>query len=489
MNEHHIPMDGGEPRHEQSEGGIPRAQWPEGSILGRLFAGPDDRQLLWNVGAALQRKADEKGLASLSLEQRSVLLSCTASGVVDNGGFQFFFEAREHRAQETLAALEEVGAKKAARALRQAQSVFPDDTPHEDWEERMTYLRNLDEQQEWRFEGETEELESTAMDPILSDYLRRHEAAFTDLPDPEEIDLPLPPPPEDASDRTIAAWVQSMGGEVVFEGHTFPSGTRKTYSSILPGGELDLREVLLPGFRRDLDEILGHLGRWRGAAKIEVLRLKDAHFLTRAGLRALETFSSLHYLDLTRASVDDENIEEVCRCAGLVSLELSKTGVSDEGLRKIARLELRSLGLEGSEVRGSSLRHFPQLRSLWLGPKYPSDPNLSFLADCTQLEDVTFSNMPLGPKAVERIAALEKLYDLALYHNGLSEKALAPLAGHQALSRLDFQGISFTSEGACILKTIKGLRELTIPECEITEEARRILREAFPGAELEFYSS
>ena len=100
------------------------------------FLGEDDPLgVLWPFMLAITFPGDKsrENLAALSPHARIVYLAEVLDGEVLNGGFsQFFSNSSGNHAHETLAALHELGATRAAGLLQRAIDTFPDGrVPHE----------------------------------------------------------------------------------------------------------------------------------------------------------------------------------------------------------------------------------------------------------------------------------------------------------------------------------------------------------------------
>ena len=91
--------------------------------------------------AAVMNSCDEKaqrvGLAALTDAERTVVLVSRVNFEVEVGGLSaFFYNSAGDYAAETVPALEVLGAKKAAAALRAAMAKFPGGLPPADRELR-----------------------------------------------------------------------------------------------------------------------------------------------------------------------------------------------------------------------------------------------------------------------------------------------------------------------------------------------------------------
>lgn len=78
----------------------------------------------------LGSRADVYGLKSLIHWEQVALMAWWAKGIIDNGGFQYFYEGA-WQSEEVAAAFDELGFSQAAWACRESMTVFPLRQPQE----------------------------------------------------------------------------------------------------------------------------------------------------------------------------------------------------------------------------------------------------------------------------------------------------------------------------------------------------------------------
>ena len=86
-------------------------------------------------------------LSRLAPSIRTFLLVYSAQGVIDNGGFQYFFEMdwpNEIPYSDFVEAYRQIGALEAADALSSAANMFDFENPHLFEDKRMLFMDNLD---------------------------------------------------------------------------------------------------------------------------------------------------------------------------------------------------------------------------------------------------------------------------------------------------------------------------------------------------------
>ena len=98
-----------------------------------------------------QRKYKKAGndISKLSFPEQVVLAIYSAQGVIDNGGFQYFFESDFPNKPDYavfIRAYAEIGAVREAEILETAVSMFGFPDPHLHIEKRRYFLDQLDEE-------------------------------------------------------------------------------------------------------------------------------------------------------------------------------------------------------------------------------------------------------------------------------------------------------------------------------------------------------
>lgn len=92
------------------------------------------------VGEAEDKKA-AKGLAALCATEKHAIAIWAASGIIGNGGFQYFFE-NGLSAEAAAEGYDAIGMAETADIFRTALSLFPNGKPQTDWEEALAFIRS-----------------------------------------------------------------------------------------------------------------------------------------------------------------------------------------------------------------------------------------------------------------------------------------------------------------------------------------------------------
>ncbi|MCE9527058.1 MAG: DMP19 family protein [Planctomycetales bacterium] len=123
------------------------------------------------------------GIDKLPTPFRAIIRVVAAQGVIDNGGFQFFFES-DFEDQPPYSvfvdAYKEIGASDAAKLLADAVKMFSFADPHKFCRRRNEFLERFQIQDDspfWRCDYEFCE-KSDEVERLLKKYVRKHAAAF-----------------------------------------------------------------------------------------------------------------------------------------------------------------------------------------------------------------------------------------------------------------------------------------------------------------------
>jgi hypothetical protein len=106
----------------------------------------DETEFAIALGKLVFARYESVGFEGLRPAERIVHCVDGLERDVNNGGFsQFFFNSPGNQTQETLAALQEIGAEHTARLVERAMSVFPGGRPSPDRSQRQDQLDALTE--------------------------------------------------------------------------------------------------------------------------------------------------------------------------------------------------------------------------------------------------------------------------------------------------------------------------------------------------------
>ncbi len=103
-----------------------------------------DFKLIDRLFCETVEKEKRRGTQALKPEEKVLLLVWHASGIIENGGFRYFYE-QELDAEAVAAAYEKIGCRKCADLLRLSLSLFPNPLPETIRTERMKFLDDKEE--------------------------------------------------------------------------------------------------------------------------------------------------------------------------------------------------------------------------------------------------------------------------------------------------------------------------------------------------------
>lgn len=168
---------------------------------------PDDARLCSEVlGRIVDYHGNSLDVSELPEEERVVLLAWEVKGIIGNGGFRYLFEKNLNGDPDfalTAEAYEVIGARKAARAVRDTLALFPESRPPREINRRLKiYLAKLKAfptPQDEQFWDAGEEIETR-----LAAYIRTHADAYRHLDEAPEQPVPEGPEERKEADPELA---------------------------------------------------------------------------------------------------------------------------------------------------------------------------------------------------------------------------------------------------------------------------------------------
>jgi Leucine-rich repeat (LRR) protein len=482
-------------------------------LLRRLFAGPDDYDLVEGVYQRLVQKVDNvsysgrRNTSSLTTEQRVVYDVWYVYSLLSNDDTFKDLLAADGEVLPTLPdSLEAIGASEEARITREAQTVVPPGTlptgvDEADVEERTAAVENLSQEQTERLEELSKAFESNGRRLVrkVADYVRIHKEQFAHLPESDYEDISdvendnLPVPAADAAEAEVFAWINSMDGWITRRG---PYLAERTVKVTVPRAGNVVMHVTMPVFRRTTDEELAAMAGMKALQEVRGLTFTQS-WLTRDGLKHLKNFRHLQVLDLTGTDLTDEWLDELTQLKGLRDLDLSETAITDEGVKRLAGLtelrrlalndvqitdegvaalaaltQLEELELSSTEFGGAGLKALASLplRELNLDESNVTDEGLAAVGELQHLKTLHLTECQLGPDALAGIGRCKNLETLYANKSSISDEGLGELAGLAQLKNLHLSETRLRGEGFAALAGLKNLRSLTMYRADVNDE-------------------
>lgn len=109
--------------------------------------------MIIELSYGLSDKINRSGYESLTHPEKVLNSIFWLEADVNNGGFeQYYFNSSGNYALDTPPALEEIGAKRTAEIVKEANSHFPGGHPSKDWDERISLEDQVSEEirTKWR---------------------------------------------------------------------------------------------------------------------------------------------------------------------------------------------------------------------------------------------------------------------------------------------------------------------------------------------------
>jgi Leucine-rich repeat (LRR) protein len=228
------------------------------------------------------------------------------------------------------------------------------------------------------------------------------------------------------------------------------------------GAVKSLRELSLNRLRVT-DVGIGHLAGLTKLERVSLTRLP----IRGSGLSAFSTLPELQMLDLTGSALIDSYMDRL-RGARVTELNLSNTGISDNGLKSIPDLsKLQVLNLKGTRVTDAGLVH---------------------LACAPALREISLDHTGIGGAGFAHFKARAELRSLSANYTAVSDAALAELPGCPNLAKLALVGTPVTDAGLDNLQTVLSLEAVDLHETDVTSAAVDRFKTARPKAVLEWTS-
>jgi serine/threonine protein kinase/Leucine-rich repeat (LRR) protein len=164
---------------------------------------------------------------------------------------------------------------------------------------------------------------------------------------------------------------------------------------------------------------------------IRAINLSGVQEINDDALTPLRELAGLESLILSGTSVTDAGVLHLAGCKALRSLTLSDTKITAAGIAALARLPaLRQLFLARTAIDRDALKlvtSLPGLTHLSLQGVALADGDIGLLTRLENLQSLDLSNTPLTDAAVDSLARLAKVQSLNLRGTGLTDAAVEQL--------------------------------------------------------------
>lgn len=213
-------------------------------------------------------------------------------------------------------------------------------------------------------------------------------------------------------------------------------------------------------------------------------------------LAPLAKLTRLRTIEFSGAPIVNDTMLGLLRdMSQLRALDLRKTKVMDEGLKKLGGLKkLRFLALDDTHITDDGLKtlaDFPALFELWLNRTRVTDGGLKTLDKNEHLRILHLGeNQDLGDECIASLATMPNLLTIWLNRTRVTDEGLARMAKpgtYPKLSSLRLSDTIISGNGLQILhnpKVLPSLKRIALDGSNVTEKDIKALKKARPGLEI-----
>ncbi len=224
----------------------------------------------------------------------------------------------------------------------------------------------------------------------------------------------------------------------------------------------------------------------RGIVFDELAAVEHTNEEISRSLSLVECAAELEWLVLPRGN--DATLRQVGRARSLKSLDLTNSGITDEGLGELRRLShMRELALVNTSITGrglADLAELKDLRSLDVTGTRMSDELFGVVSHWPFLERLSASHTLLSDVGLECIAACSELRHLKVANTGVTDAGMESIAALRELESVDLSGTAITNRGFEALKTLRNLRTVDVTSTQVTTSGIVAFRVANPECEV-----
>ncbi len=189
--------------------------------------------------------------------------------------------------------------------------------------------------------------------------------------------------------------------------------------------------------------------------------------VTANDLRILGSLKSLAKLSLWGCPISDADLQQLIELTDLKTLELTRTGVTGEGLEQLSP-SIENLHLSNTKVSDSTLKaivHFRDLKELTLANTEISDGAIDHISRLTNLEVLVLNDTYITDTSLKELKHLHKLKCLHLDFCPITDAAIQSLCELRNLKELNLTGTDISQEGLKLLR-------INMPGCKVFPTAK-----------------
>ncbi|HUY33298.1 MAG TPA: hypothetical protein VMV69_11005 [Pirellulales bacterium] len=221
----------------------------------------------------------------------------------------------------------------------------------------------------------------------------------------------------------------------------------------------ELRSLVLRRCKKVTDNGLSHVSH---LPKLTHLDISDTG-ITDNGGRLLGGLTSLQSLHAANTRISDETLKSISSLPNIQVLDLTGTLVSDKGIKHLSKLiTLTGLDLEGTKITGTGVKQLAplkQLRYLNLASTAVGDDEMQILNDLTHLTSLLLAGTQITDRTVQQMQHL-KLLSLSVWGTKVTGACVGSLSKQQNLMTLWIGDTKITPKGRERLQK-------ALPKCKI----------------------
>ncbi len=214
---------------------------------------------------------------------------------------------------------------------------------------------------------------------------------------------------------------------------------------------------------------------------LKAIDLSDCNRVTIEGVRSLVKCPKLSFLKVWGPSIDNACMSEVAKMKSLRVLGISDTRVDDEGISKLAGLNLVEVQMTRTRIGDDGIRVISQMKnveSLVLRDTGLTDESVKYVSGLEKLKKLDLSECTspgITDACGEYLAKMSNLQSLNLWTTAFSDEGLRCLSGLKNLTILNLDNTKITDDGVAMLAELPQLTWLHLGKTKITDREVKVL--------------
>lgn len=215
---------------------------------------------------------------------------------------------------------------------------------------------------------------------------------------------------------------------------------------------------------------------------LEAIDLSDCNRVSSRGVEYLANCPRLKFLKVFGKAINDNTLNIVAGMKSLRVLGLNDSAVTDEGIAKLAELNLSEVSLFRTSIGDASiavLAKMPNLSTVNLRDTRISDQSLASLADCSKLRRIDLSecNSPgITDVGCESLAKIPTLQEINLWKTKVGNSGIELLARLPNLKKLNLDDTEVGDRAVIAIGKMNNLNWLHLGKTNITDASADVLQ-------------